>query len=51
LAQVTKDVEKMRRQIVQVEANPHLREQLVRKELGYLRPGEKEVRFLKTARR
>ena len=30
-----------------LEKNPNAYEQLVRSELGYLRPGEKEVRFVK----
>jgi cell division protein FtsB len=46
LAALTQETEAVQRQITALETNPHITEHLVRKELGYLRPGEKEIRFL-----
>lgn len=43
---VSSEVELARAKLTNLENNPGAYEQLVRKELGYLRPGEKEVRFL-----
>lgn len=45
LTKVSSDVEQMKSKIAALENNPQSREDLVRKDLGYLRPGEKEVRF------
>ena len=36
-----------REKLSRLQGDPAAYEQLVRQELGYLRPGEKEVRFLK----
>lgn len=36
-----------RERLSRLQADPAAYDQLVRQELGYLRPGEKEVRFLK----
>ena len=46
LDRLNKDVADARSQVQRVESDPSAREELVRRELGYLRPGEKEVRFL-----
>jgi cell division protein FtsB len=45
LNKVSKEVEQMRAKIATLEHSPQAREDLVRKDLGYLRPGEKEIRF------
>ncbi len=46
LARLTQEAEEARQQITNLETNPKATERLVRKELGYLKPGEKEVRFV-----
>jgi cell division protein FtsB len=37
----------LRQKITTLKAHPQSYEQLVRRELGYTRPGEKEIRFVK----
>ena len=46
LLELSEESEKMRTKLVLLEKNPATTEQLIRQELGYLRPGEKEVRFI-----
>ena len=45
LKTLTVEIESMKSRISRLENNPQAYEQLVRRELGYIRPGEKEVRF------
>ncbi len=45
-AKVSADVEKLKSKITSLENNPGSREDLVRRDLGYIRPGEKEIRFV-----
>jgi cell division protein FtsB len=40
------EISDTRRKIEDLEKNPRAYETLVREELNYLRPGEKEVRFI-----
>lgn len=47
LDQLNQQIELTRQKTAQLETNPASYETLVRQDLGYLRPGEKEVRFLK----
>jgi len=47
LAALSAEVEFRRGEISKLKNNPQLYEDLVRKDLEYLRPGEKEVRFMK----
>ena len=46
LDQTTKEVENIQNKLQELHNNPSAYEQLVRQELGYLRPGEKEARLL-----
>ncbi len=46
LARLNQEAQQTREKINRLETNPDSYEQLVRKELGYLKPGEKEVRFV-----
>ena len=45
LARLTQEAEQARQEISRLESDPKATERMGRKELGYLRPGEKEVRF------
>jgi cell division protein FtsB len=47
LARVEQETEALRTLITRLQTHPDTYEQLVRKELNYLRPGEKEIRFAK----
>jgi cell division protein FtsB len=47
LARTEADVAASRDKLNRLQNDPAAYDQLVRQELGYLRPGEKEVRFLK----
>jgi cell division protein FtsB len=47
LNNLTHQIDSIRQKISSLEKNPASYEKLVRSELGYLRPGEKEVRFLR----
>ncbi len=47
LQQLNQDASSLRTSIEQLQTHPETYEQLVRKELNYVRPGEKEVRFIK----
>ena len=47
LSRTQTDVLTARDRLSRLQNDPTAYEQLVRQELGYLRPGEKEVRFLK----
>jgi cell division protein FtsB len=46
LNRVSQEIEGVRADIKQLKNNPQAYEVLIRKELGYLKPGEKEVRFV-----
>lgn len=46
LARLTHEAEQARQNINKIENDPKATERLVRKELGYMRPGEKEARFV-----
>lgn len=46
LAQLNKEADDTRDKISRLETNPSAYEIQVRKELGYLKPGEKEARFI-----
>lgn len=46
LEKLSQDAQKLRAEIDRLQAHSGSYEKLVRKELGYLRPGEKEVRFV-----
>src|SRR5688572_18130817 len=46
LARLAAEVNAMEKKVAELQSNPHTYESLVRKELGYLRPGEREVRFI-----
>jgi cell division protein FtsB len=46
LDRVEQDIEQMKFQLASLESKPHTQEDLVRRELGYLKPGEKEIRFI-----
>lgn len=46
LDRLSQEAESTREKINQLESNPKAYEHLVRKELGYMKPGEKEARFL-----
>jgi len=45
LSRLTQETEEARQKINGLETDPKSTERLVRKELGYLKPGEKEARF------
>lgn len=47
LSQLNQGVEEMKSKLDLLERNPRSYERLVRLQLGYLRPKEKEVRFIK----
>jgi cell division protein FtsB len=47
LRQVESQVTDVRERLTRLQTDPSAYENLVRQELGYLRPGEKEARFLK----
>ena len=47
---LNRDIETVRAKIDRLRADPAAYEDLVRRDLGYLRPGEKEVRFLAQSR-
>ena len=46
LEAISSEVTDLKKQITRLESEPDAVEEYVRKDLGYLRPGEKEVRFL-----
>ena len=46
LARLTEQAEALKTTLSDIEKDPRATERLVRKELGYLRPGEREVRFV-----
>jgi cell division protein FtsB len=45
IASVSQEIELVREEIRQLKDNPQAYEILIRRELGYLKPGEKEIRF------
>lgn len=47
LQDVSAQVEEMRDRLSRLKSHPNQYERLVRNDLGYIRPGEKEVRFSK----
>jgi cell division protein FtsB len=47
LQRLTVEADHLHEKISRLQSDPKSYEHLVRQELGYLRPGEKEVRFLK----
>lgn len=46
LAQVEAEIAKVKGQLAALDTAPQAHEDLVRKELGYIKPGEKEIRFV-----
>jgi cell division protein FtsB len=47
LARLSKDIDAAHQRVKTIEQNSSSYETLVRSDLGYLRPGEKEVRFVR----
>ncbi|MCB4755968.1 MAG: septum formation initiator family protein [Elusimicrobia bacterium] len=47
LQQLSEEIDRKKMELARLKSSPQLVEEFVRRELGYLRPGEKEVRFLK----
>ena len=45
--QIEEKIASLKKKLAQLKSHPAAYEQLVRRELGYLRPGEREVRFLR----
>src|SRR5436305_143335 len=45
-ARVSAEVDQLKSKISALENNGQAREDLVRRDLGYIRPGEKEIRFV-----
>jgi len=43
---VSNEIDQVREEIRQLKSNPQAYEILIRRELGYLKPGEKEIRFV-----
>lgn len=48
-AKVSAEVDQLKSKIASLESNPQGREDFVRRDLGYIRPGEKEIRFVPTS--
>ncbi len=48
MAKIDSEISKMKAKISSLENEPHAHEDLVRRELGYIKPGEKEVRFVQS---
>jgi cell division protein FtsB len=49
LEKVEMEIDKMKSQLASLDTTPHVHEDLVRRELGYIKPGEKEIRFIQSA--
>ena len=46
LGRIQTEIDKMKTQLAAIDTVPHAHEDLVRRELGYIKPGEKEIRFI-----
>ncbi len=51
LEKVSGDIDRLRKDIKRLKEHPESYEIYVRRELGYLKPGEKEIRFIKPKER
>src|SRR5690349_3663045 len=48
LEKVDSEIDKLKSQLASLDTTPHVHEDLVRRELGYIKPGEKEIRFVQS---